>query len=867
VVEVARRWPGAAAAALLGVVLAMCYAPVVFAGKSLQAPLYTASAVVPGGPWGYAGRRPANTFDVDLATPAFYEWPLNRYIGRVLRSGELPLWNPHQGAGVPVVANYSTRVFFPFQMALDVSPPALWDFFFLLRLWAAGWLTYRFLSRAGLGWTAAVFGGLGYMLSGAFVWFINLEQYVNAAMALPLWFLAVESFVARPDARRSAWAALAVGLNLLAGQPEITLYGLTAGGLYGVVRWRSGHRLRVPIRRAMVWVVVAVSTGFALAAVQLFPFAAHLPNAHHLHRSGGDMGVRDPAPPILAIQIFVPSFYELPTFLRTKPDNGSWDQVGGYAGVLAAFLLLAGLGAAPWRASPAGRAPLIFFGALAAWLLLKNFGLPPFDWIGYLPFFDQVWTPRWGGPTWCFAVAAGSSFGLQRLLETPPTATRRARILLVAAGLLVLVSTLAAKGFTALAPLQDAYWEFIWPGAIGGSLLAATVVGFATIALWQCRGAGLAVALLALLVIERWLPIPRGYPPLLLTLRFAPVGLGLAAVAFVVLRRPPAAVGSAVVALAVGLALDPFAPLGLPRRADPAAAPPVVRVLKGLARHDRIMGDARVLAPNYASVFGLYDVRHVDALAVDWFHRFVEEGLETHPRRWWHALWFVGDPERPPRSPALAPDAAAPTRLEQDLRARLRGYSLLGVRYIVAPRGMDLNRAAAGEADRFPLVYDGEALVYENRAALPRAFVATRWEAAAGPAAARARALSPDFDPRVSAVIEDASAGAGGSGGVATIAEYRPTRVRLEVDLDGAGLVVLSDTFYPGWRASVDGRPAPIHRVNGVFRGVFVDGGRHEVMMRFLPSSQMWGLGVSAAALLVVAALAFRVPHGPPRAR
>ncbi len=837
------RSPLIGAGVLLGAILAVFYAPVVFGGKSLQSPLYTISPIIPGGPWDYVGRRPGNTFDVDMATPAFYEWPLNRYVGRLLRAGELPLWNPHQGAGLPTVANYSTRVFFPFQALLDVSPVGLWDFFFLLRLWIAGIFTYRFLTLMGLGWVAAAFGAAGYMLSGTFVWFINLEQYVNAAMMVPIWFWAVERFVQRPDGRRSALVALAIGLSLLAGQPEITLYTLVAGGLYGILR-RVASPASGTHGRAFAWSAVAVVGGFAIAAAQLLPFAAHLPNALHLHRAGGDMGVRDPAPGLLAIQIFVPSFYELPTALRVMPDNGRWDLLGGYAGILSGFLTVAGLVVPPWRERSATRVPLTFFGAVAAWLLLKNFGIPPFDWIGLLPLFDQVWTPRWSGPTWTFALSAASALGLQRLLETETSPMVRARLGLAAAATVLLVGALAGIGVAVLTPVMNGYW-LVWPGAVIGSLVAFSTVGLAVLAFRRCSGACLGGVLLALLLIERWLPIPRGFVPPFLALRLVPIALALVAVTCVMYRRSKVATGMSLLTVVLALALDPLSPLGLPDRVDPAAPPPVVQFLRERAGYSRIMGDRQVLAPNYASVFGLYDVRHIDALSVEWFHGYVVDGLETRPRRWWHALWFVGSPER-----ETAPGSVSP--LEEDLRARLRGYSLAGVRYLVVPRGMDLNRAPTTAADRFPLVYDREVFVYENPAAFPRAFVVPRWEPVPDALAARQRALSPAFDPRTSAAIEDGAAGTGGDGTV-TIVEYSATRVRLSADMAGPGLVVLTDTFYPGWSARVDGRRSRIHRIDGLFRGVFVDQGKHEIAMRFLPASQAWGLAISGVGIIAVA--------------
>jgi hypothetical protein len=847
--------------ALLGAILAVFYAPVVFGGKSLQAPLYTVNPIFPDGPWNYVGRRPGNTFDVDMATPAFYEWPLNRYVGTVLRRGELPLWNPHQGTGIPVVGNYSTRVFFPFQVLLDLSPVGLWDFFFLLRLWIAGIFTALFLTRAGTSRTAAVFGGIAYMLSGALVWFINLEQYANVAMVVPIWFLAVERFVINPGGRRSAWIALAVALMLLAGQPEIAFYALVSGGLYGIVRWVCAPTPTTSLGRAITWGSLGVVLGFAIAAAQLLPFAAHLPYALHLHPGGGDMGIRDPAPGFLAVQIFVPSFYELPTALRIRPDNGTWDLLGGYAGVLTVFLSAAGLLVPPWRVRPPMRGPLIFFSAVTAWLLLKNFGVPPFDWIGYLPLFDRVWTPRWGGPTWCFALAVASAFGLQRLIETDLTRVTRARLAIVAAGVLLLVGVLGGIGFEALAPLQSTHWSFIWPGALAGLLLAFVMVGLAAVAIGRCSGIALAFVLLALLLIERWLPIPRGYGPIFQAVRLVPVVLGLAAATLMVLGRSVGARALAILAIAVALALDPISPRGLPDRTDPAAAPPAVQFLLERAGHDRLMGDRSVLAPNYASVFGLYDVRHVDALAVEWFHSYVTTALETRPRRWWHTLWFIGDPDRP--APQSAPASTDVSPLEEDLRARLRGYSLAGVRYIVAPRGMDLNRSAASESDRFPLIYDREVLVYENRSAFPRAFVVSRWESAPDAVTARTRALAVEFDPRHNAVVEGKVSGSGHDG-VVKIAEYGATHLRLTAEMNGPGLIVLTDTFYPGWDARVDGQRAHIHRVNGVFRGVFVEGGRHEITMRFRPASQSWGLALSAAGLAAAIGLIAASRRGDP---
>ena len=65
-------------------------------------------------------------------------------------------------------------------------------------------------------------------------------------------------------------------------------------------------------------------------------------------------------------------------------------------------------------------------------------------------------------------------------------------------------------------------------------------------------------------------------------------------------------------------------------------------------------------------------------------------------------------------------------------------------------------------------------------------------------------------------------------------------------------LVILSDAFYPGWRARVDHRPAQIHEVNGALRGVAVPRGTHTVTMRYRPVSVYLGAALTLLGILGV---------------
>jgi len=88
-----------------------------------------------------------------------------------------------------------------------------------------------------------------------------------------------------------------------------------------------------------------------------------------------------------------------------------------------------------------------------------------------------------------------------------------------------------------------------------------------------------------------------------------------------------------------------------------------------------------------------------------------------------------------------------------------------------------------------------------------------------------------------------------------TIGRYEAERVEVEADAPAAAWLVLSDSFYPGWAAIVDGRETPIFRANFLVRAVRVPAGRHEVVFEYRPRPLRAGLVITAAAWLFAAGL------------
>ena len=106
------------------------------------------------------------------------------------------------------------------------------------------------------------------------------------------------------------------------------------------------------------------------------------------------------------------------------------------------------------------------------------------------------------------------------------------------------------------------------------------------------------------------------------------------------------------------------------------------------------------------------------------------------------------------------------------------------------------------------------------------------------------------WDPSNLAVVEGLANATGASGHVVETKRMR-NEVEVVVDAAQSGLLVSSEPNYSGWKATIDGAPAPVYNTNVAFRGVVVPVGHHRVRYKFFPSIQLYSLGISLIAWLL----------------
>lgn len=155
------------------------------------------------------------------------------------------------------------------------------------------------------------------------------------------------------------------------------------------------------------------------------------------------------------------------------------------------------------------------------------------------------------------------------------------------------------------------------------------------------------------------------------------------------------------------------------------------------------------------------------------------------------------------------------------------------------------------------LIYSGDVKIYENLAVLPRAFLVYDWRWQPDTTASVNAMSNPDFDPSRTAILvgDGHEPGLEGDGEV-TINEYSPEQVVIYSESDQSGLLLLSDAYYPGWQATIDGKKVPIYQADALFRGVFVPAGQHEIIFRFQPGSFRIGLVISLLSTVLILGLA-----------
>jgi len=766
-------------------------------------------------------------YNPELDDPILSIYPFKVLAAEMMKQGILPLWNPYILCGTPLLADGITDPFSPFSVFFFILP-AGWatamSYFTHLLVAALG--MYLLLRAFSVGRFGALVGALAYGLNGTFVVWLELRILTGTFCWMPLVFLAMKRYADSGRLSYAGWVSVLLAFQFLSGSPQFSLYLLILTAAYGLYvffspggREAPGPSFGRPRTSVAVVAGLVVLLGIGLAGVQLLPTAElALQSQRATPRYTGGNYLH----PLALLTFVFPELFGHPVegnYVGAYFFGRSFLAMhGGYVGVLPLILAVVGAVFSRNRLRPfllvSGGAVLVFLVALGSSLFHRLIlavlpGLDGFDMVRMLPLYE-------------FSFAGLSALGADVILKEgdKPFRSRVASKVgvAIAAGVIVFLSAgslagiisrdrLAGSGvlfFRYLAYLQQG-WKpiFLDPQLLVSSavLLGCLLI----IGLFYCgrmnRG-GFVVTVVLLTALDL-LAFGTKYNPFVEKDSIYPETGGI-----------------------VFLEADTsvFRMAGI----DPPGANP-------------FKGD--LLPPNTCIPYGLHDVRGKASLYPGRYNDLMTlaTGIRTSYAR----------TLKDHRSPIL---------------------DLLNLKYFLF----------AGRRDDpdLKLEYDGEMKVYRNERALSRAFLVSSLEVAESKGELFSKLCSAEFDPRKGILVERnsirgtdleravweeearAESRAGGareSGGKrsskvgeAIVEKYAPNEVIVSARAAAAAYLVLSDTYYPGWKAYVNRIETPIYPAYHALRFVRIPPGESVVRFVYRPGSFRYGAYASAVAACIV---------------
>jgi len=838
----------------------------------------------------------------DAITGRIFERQLSDAISQ---TQTVPLWNPHIFGGMPTVDSLSYPLFYPLHALYSLFPRMREIFHHIpLHLVIGGMLAYLLALDLGLGRRSAVLPALAFALTGYLVT-LTMSGHggkIWTCAYLPLVIFTQRRLLREPSVAHAAAAGLSAGVQMLAGHYQIVFYTWLAAGLQ--LLWHLSGAARATDargaagasigRRLLLWSVVPV-IAVAIAAAQFVPAAKYAPWSNRA----------EPDLDYLASFSFPPGeivTFAAPAFYGFDPDSGMARYWGSlvirgsteYMGVAVLLLALLGVGAAGprvLRRIGAGAGGLLAF-LLAAGLLPLPDALRPalgLDLVATCLILAALVVAHWN---WFERVRARDPGGGDRRAE--------------AAGLFLLIAAWAA--FLMVGDHLPSYRLFAALPGFDRFRAPHTLVVLVAFAVAMLAGLGLDRLLRAPsgdgaapkkgkgrpsdAALQELVRSPIAAPPLAVLALLATLLLvGL------VLRQPLAG------AIAGHLSEDSAARIAAMAggRASAAGSTAVVGVLFGgalgsLAIACLLWGGAtalvvatlrgRLTPRGCVIAFGLITFVELGVVGRDYVRPVLESesfaGIEANPllrhvAEKAQAAAAAGSPVRVanlegnrirPNDPVVhdlhltsgyhgAPMGAAWDALHSDIPGFAESYlALMGARYLLYPQALEVpgryrpvaNLSAEGRAT-------GPFLI-ENLSALPRARMVFHAEVVEEGEQVLRRLAAPGHDPRSKAILDRPLVPplAGEGQGQARITEYGTARVVVETEASARGLLVLSDAYYPGWTATVDGVGEPILRADHHLRGVVLPPGKHRVVFDFDPIENRIGAGISLLTAIAVAA-------------
>ena len=747
----------------------------------------------------------------------FYN-PQHFFAAESIKAGTIPLWNPYLACGKPFQANVQSCIFYPLSSIYYLLPfQTGYKYFIVLHYFLGSLFMFLLMREWRYGTYAAMVSALVFAYSGYLVSILDNVCFLASAIWLPLIVVLYHRGLKAGSFTYSLLAGLGISLQIFAGDASfyvlttflcLFLYTLLWPALKTTYSQEKG--------RVRPWLILftTIASGLLVAAVQIVPMFELV---SHSTRFGGmqfETATRWSFHPAEFLQLLTPYVFGT-TVPQMRWFGQPWlDTV--YLGVFPLIFIIVFVCCCKERIR-------YFFFMLLLFSVVMSIGRhTPLFRVLYeiVPGINMLQYPvKFLFPaTFCLSIMAGAG-GAHFFAMLERGDTEKGIIKVLGVFFLLLVSLLIGGGL-----FKDQIYRYfltLYPqsGYFQGIQEESFLLVF--------KGLSLTIILCALFFIVTGL----------LRKRLISTALAMTLSCFII--------------------LGDLALIGKPQ--DPIiAAPLIARRAAALRFFKREEPAPRIFSlfyvTNQRSFLHLYNVPFAA------LYQSFQEQQRPNLNMYVHvptvdeytdllnrAYYEVFSPvQQSFESGALSPEARA---------YRNKILNLLNVKYLISPFSLpDPN---------LKILYDGPIKIYENTTCLPRAFFVEKVVVVANEDEVLRRLKDPGFDPqRMAHVSKQEIAGLQGAvipkpqlpekAATVEITNYQPNQINLKAKTDSVRLLIIADTYYPGWQAYVNGVEKPIVKVNYALRGIFLDNGEQAVTLIFKPVTFIIGACVSLITLVGV---------------
>ncbi len=708
------------------------------------------------------------------------QYPWRKYAIDRLKNGQLPLWNPSNFSGTPLLANLQSAIFNPLNILLLILPFNFgWGLQVVLQIVLATLFMYLWLRNLKLSEIACIFGAITWSFGGFFTAWLEWNTILHSAMWLPLMLLAVDKLfsVKKTEAlfyhkqifKWSMVFILSLTFSFFAGHLQTFFYVTVFSSIYlalKIIRIKSKGE---NIKRFLLLFTIAGGITLLLVSVQLVPSIELIINSGRSFDQ--PLGFRTDwyLPYKHLVQLLIPDFFGNPSTLNYW-GNWNYGEFVSYIGIIPLFMVLVSI---------IGRRDkkTVFFTVLA--MAAFVFALPNF--LSFLPY----------------------KLNLPFISTTAPS-----RLILIADFSL---SVLAALGLD---------W-IIKKGQLKVILLSGFILFLAFSGIWFSLSVNLwQTETINLIVAKRNIYLPA----LLMAVGF------MASIIFVLFNKINKKIG--IILICLLLLFTIFDLLRFSGKFNPFVKEewifPQTKVMKFLADQPkpfRVQSlDSRILPPNFSLVYGIETIEGYDPLYLLTYGQFMAAVKRNNP------------------------DISS-FNFNRIITPQLMDSSfinLLNVRYFLSLTDII--------AKNLKLVFrEGETRIYENVMVNDRFFTVDSVLIVDN----NQEEINGLFDIKENLTDKAIIRYVKGNDlivlkGMISNVEYSSDKIKLTVSGAEQKFLVISSSYYPGWKATANGNPVKIYKTDYALMGIPVPPGVQQVEVYYQPTSFYIGLTTTMLGLVFI---------------